>query len=167
MFRGENEIFLLLNIAPPEEEALMLIERHIIRGNNAAAQQVQLACKESYERLLGPSMQTETRMEAKKRADTEAIRVFAENMRQLLMDSPLGQKNVLAIDPGFRTGCKAVCLNKQGDLLHNETLYIHTGRKEAAEAEAKLIHKVKAYKIEAIAIGNGTADAKQRPLCVI
>ena len=157
MFRGENEIFLLLKIEPDEEEALDLLDRLVIKANNRSAGQVELAYKDCYKRLLGPSMQTETRMEAKKRADAEAIKVFVDNVRQLLMESPLGQKNVLAIDPGFRTGCKVVCLNKQGDLLNNETIYPHSGNKEAHEAEAKLYRKVETYKIEAIAIGNGTA----------
>jgi protein Tex len=158
MLRGENEIVLLLNIAPPEEKALALLSRQLIKGNNEASAQVELALKDAYKRLLGPSMQTEVRTEAKKKASDEAIRIFAENVRQLLMSAPLGQKNVMAIDPGFRTGCKVVCLNRQGDLLHNETIYPHHGRREAAEAAAKLQNKVDAYKIEAIAIGNGTAS---------
>jgi uncharacterized protein len=157
MFRGENEIILLLNIVPEEEKALDTLQRIFIKGTTEASQQVELAIKDCYKRLLGPSMQTETRMEAKKRADTEAIRVFSENVRQLLLSPALGQKTVLAIDPGFRSGCKVVCLNKQGDLLNNENIYPHHGRKESAEAEAKILNKVNAYKIEAIAIGNGTA----------
>lgn len=158
MFRGEQELFLILNLIPDEEEALLLLERQLIRSNFASSDQVRLAYKECFKRLLGPAMQTEARMDAKKRADAEAIRVFTDNLRQLLMDSPLGQKNVLALDPGFRTGCKMVVLNKQGDLLNNENIYPHIGQRERYDAEAKLQNKVEQYQIEAIAIGNGTAS---------
>ncbi len=157
MFRGENEGLLSLNIGPEEEEAIEQLERRIIQGNTSAAIQVQLAVADGYKRLLGPSVETEFRTQAKEKADKEAVRVFADNVRQLLFESPLGRKNVLAIDPGFRTGCKVVCLNAQGDLLHNETIYPHHGQREQLEAESKIQHKVQAYKIEAIAIGNGTA----------
>jgi protein Tex len=158
ILRGENEILLLVSVEPPQESALELLERLFVKADNPAAAQVRLAIKDGYKRLLGPSMQTEARMQAKRKADAEAIRIFAENVRQLLMAPPLGQKNVMAIDPGFRTGCKVVCLGQQGDLLHNETIYPHHGRKEAAEAAAKIQNKAEAYKIEAIAIGNGTAS---------
>lgn len=157
MFRGENEGLLSLNIGPDEEEAVEVLERRIVQGNTPAAEQVSLALTDSYKRLLGPSVETEFRAQAKEKADKEAVRVFADNVRQLLFESPLGRKNVLAIDPGFRTGCKVVCLNTQGDLLHNETIYPHSGHREAIDAENKLQHKIEAYKIEAIAIGNGTA----------
>lgn len=157
MFRGENEGLLSLNIGPDENEAVELLERRIVQGNNDAARQVQLAVVDGYKRLLGPSVETEFRAMAKEKADKEAVRVFADNVRQLLFESPLGQKNVLAIDPGFRTGCKVVCLSAQGDLIHNETVYPHSGQREALDAENKLQHKIEAYKIEAIAIGNGTA----------
>jgi uncharacterized protein len=157
LLRGENEGFLSLSVGPGTEEALELLERRVIKGNNEAAGQVRLAYTDCYKRLLGPAMETEARNLAKEKADNEAIRVFADNVRQLLLESPLGQKSVIAIDPGFRTGCKVVCLSPQGDLLHNETIYPHSGQRESADAENKLVHKIQAYKIEAIAIGNGTA----------
>ena len=157
MFRGENEGFLKVSIEPDEEEALELLNRKFIRARNAAAGQVELAVKDSYKRLLQPSMETEFRQAAKEKADQEAIRVFAENLRQLLLAPPLGQKNVLAIDPGFRTGCKVVVIDRQGRLLHNETIYPHPPQNDTKQASAKIQTLVKAYKIEAIAIGNGTA----------
>jgi uncharacterized protein len=157
MFRGENEGFLKVTIEPTEEDALELLDRKFIKAKNAAAGQVELAIKDSYKRLLQPSMETEFRQAAKEKADQEAIRVFAENLRQLLLAPPLGQKNVLAIDPGFRTGCKVVVIDRQGRLLHNETIYPHLPQNETKQASAKIQTLVKAYKIEAIAIGNGTA----------
>lgn len=157
MFRGENEGFLKVSIEPDEEEARELLNRKFIRARNTAAGQVELAVKDSYKRLLQPSMETEFRQVAKEKADQEAIRVFAENLRQLLLAPPLGQKNVLAIDPGFRTGCKVVVIDRQGRLLHNETIYPHPPQNETKQASAKIQTLVKAYKIEAIAIGNGTA----------
>ena len=125
MIRGENEGFLKLNIAPSEEKAFDILDRIFMKADNEAADEVWKAVKDGYKRLLSSSMETEMRQIIKEKADAEAIRVFAENLRQLLMASPLGQKNVLAIDPGFRTGCKLVCLDKQGRLLHNETIYPH------------------------------------------
>ncbi len=157
MIRGENESFLKINIAPPEEKALEILNKIFVKADNDAADQVSQAVKDSYKRLLGASMETELRSIAKEKADAEAIRVFAENLRQLLMASPLGQKNVLAIDPGFRSGCKVVCLDKQGKLLHNETIYPHPPKSELKQAINKIQSLVSAYKIEAIAIGNGTA----------
>ena len=157
MIRGENEGFLKINIAPPEEKALEILNRIFVKADNDSGEQVQMAVKDSYKRLLSASMETELRNIAKEKADAEAIRVFAENLRQLLMASPLGQKNVLAIDPGFRTGCKVVCLDKQGKLLHNETIYPHPPKNELKQAINKIQSLVSAYKIEAIAIGNGTA----------
>ena len=157
MRRGENESILKLYAAPEEEGAIDILHRHFIKASNASAKQVELAIHDSYKRLLGPAMETELRLLAKQKADEEAIRVFAENARQLLLAAPMGQKNVLAIDPGFRTGCKVVCLDKQGKLLENTTIYPHTGQgniKTAAENILKLCAK---YEIEAIAIGNGTA----------
>ena len=157
MRRGENESILKLYAAPEEEGAIDILHRHFIKASNASAKQVELAIHDSYKRLLGPAMETELRLLAKQKADEEAIRVFAENARQLLLAAPMGQKNVLAIDPGFRTGCKVVCLDKQGKLLENTTIYPHTGQgniKAAAENILKLCAK---YEIEAIAIGNGTA----------
>jgi protein Tex len=157
MLRGENEGFLKVTIEPTEEDAIEMLNRRFIKANNAAADQVGLAVKDSYKRLLQPSMETEFRQMAKEKADQEAIRVFAENLRQLLLAPPLGQKNVLAIDPGFRTGCKVVVIDSQGRLLHNETIYPHAPQNETKQASGKIQTLVKAYKIEAIAIGNGTA----------
>ncbi len=157
MFRGENEGFLKVSIEPDEIEAVELLNRKFVRAKNAAAAQVEMAVKDSYKRLLQPSMETEFRQAAKEKADQEAIRVFAENLRQLLLAPPLGQKNVLAIDPGFRTGCKVVVIDRQGRLLHNETIYPHPPQSDTKQASAKIQTLVKAYKIEAIAIGNGTA----------
>jgi len=157
MRRGENESILRLEAQPEEEGAIALLAKHVIQGNNSASKQVELAMHDSYKRLLGPSMETELRLLSKQKADEEAIRVFAENARQLLLAAPMGQKNVMAIDPGFRTGCKVVCLDRQGKLLENTTIYPHTGQgniKNAAETVQKLCAK---YKVEAIAIGNGTA----------
>ncbi|MGH7968457.1 MAG: Tex-like N-terminal domain-containing protein, partial [Limisphaerales bacterium] len=121
--RGESEGLLMMRINPPEEEALGLIEPIFVTGKGPAAEQVRFAVQDSYKRLLGPAIEGEVRIESKKRADTEAIRVFAENLRELLLSPPLGRKNVLAIDPGFRTGCKIVCLDRQGKLLHNDVIY--------------------------------------------
>ena len=157
LFRGENEGILNLNLTGPDEEVLTKLERRFLTGNNACAKQVGLAIQDGYKRLLMPAMETEMRAEAKKRADEEAIRVFAENIRQLLLAAPLGQKRVLALDPGFRTGCKVVCLDEQGTLLDNTAVYPHTGAGQAAEAANTIQAWVKQYKVQAIAIGNGTA----------
>ena len=157
LFRGENEGILNLNLSGPDEDVLNRLERRFLTGNNACAKQVGLAIQDGYKRLLMPAMETEMRAEAKKRADEEAIRVFAENIRQLLLAAPLGQKRVLALDPGFRTGCKVVCLDEQGALLANTAVYPHTGPGQAAEAAQTIQGWVKQYKVEAIAIGNGTA----------
>jgi uncharacterized protein len=157
MRRGEKEGFLILRATPPEEDALALLEELVVKGENSAAQQVKLAVHDCYKRLLSLSMETETRVAAKERADAEAIRVFAENIRQLLLSPPLGQKNVLAIDPGFRTGCKVVCIDRQGKLLHTDVIYPHFSEKNTGEAGAKIIELCKRYEVEAIAIGNGTA----------
>lgn len=157
MFRGEEEGFLRISVEPEEERAIFRLNRIFIKGNNKASQQVEMAVKDSYKRLLQPSMETELRQIAKQKADEEAIRVFAGNLRQLLLAAPLGQKNVLAIDPGFRTGCKVVCLDRQGRLLHNETIYPHPPQNEFGPAVSKIKNLVSAYGIEAIAIGNGTA----------
>ena len=156
MRRGEKEGFLTLRVLPPEEEAIALLSSQFIKATNPAAQQVQTALEDSYKRLLSPSMETEIRLSAKKRADADAIAIFTENLRQLLMAPPLGQKNVLAIDPGFRTGCKLVCLDRQGKLLHTDTVYPGQGAGRDAEAADKLTACVQKYAIEAIAIGNGT-----------
>ncbi|MHA8077396.1 Tex family protein [Aquirufa antheringensis] len=157
LFRGENEGILNLNLTGPDEDVLNRLERRFLTGNNACAKQVGLAIQDGYKRLLMPAMETEMRAEAKKRADEEAIRVFAENIRQLLLAAPLGQKRVLALDPGFRTGCKVVCLDEQGTLLDNTAVYPHTGPGQSAEAARTIQAWVKQYKVQAIAIGNGTA----------
>ena len=157
MRRGEKELVLSLNVAPQEEEAVAILDRFFVKSGTAASDQVRLAVADSYKRLLKPSMETEVRLLTKKRADEEAIRVFAENARQLLLAAPLGQKRILAIDPGFRTGCKVVCLDEQGKLLENTTIYPHTGAGGAAEAQKTVEHLVNIHAVEAIAIGNGTA----------
>jgi uncharacterized protein len=157
MRRGEKEEILYLDIKPTEEDALALLEREYITSANAAATQVRLAIADGYKRLLKPSMETEIRLLTKRKADEEAIRVFAENARQLLLGAPLGQKRIMAIDPGFRTGCKLVCLDEQGKLLENTAIYPHTGAGQAKEAEKTVRHLFERYNIEAIAIGNGTA----------
>jgi len=157
MRRGEKELILTLDIMPPEEDALALLDRQFVRSNSEASSQVRLAIADSYKRLLKPSMETEIRLHTKKRADEEAIKVFADNAKQLLMSPPLGQRNVLAIDPGFRTGCKVVCLNEQGKLLANTTIYPHSGAGGLAEAN-KITKQLSAeHSIDTIAIGNGTA----------
>ncbi len=156
--RGESEGMLLVRINPQEEDALALIEPLFVTGKGPAAEQVRLAVQDSYKRLLGSAIEVETRIESKKRADAEAIRVFSENLRELLLSSPLGRKSVLAIDPGFRTGCKVVCLDRQGKLLHNEVIYpTAASAGEARESAETVLGLIRKYQIEAIAIGNGTA----------
>ena len=158
MFRGENEGFLKVKIQPDDDsQAIEQLERQWVKSNSECSQQVKMAVKDSYKRLLAPSMETEFYNILKERADAEAIKVFAENLRQLLLASPLGQKRVLAIDPGFRTGCKVVCLDAQGNLIHNETIYPFSSVREERDSVKKLENLVEAFKIEAIAIGNGTA----------
>lgn len=157
MLRGEEEGFLKLDVLPPDDGAIDLLENQFITARNACSNQVQLAISDGYKRLLRPAMETELRATIKQEADTEAIRVFAENARQLLMAAPLGQKNVMAVDPGFRTGCKVVCLDRQGKLLENTTIYPHTGQGNLKDAEWQVKQLCDKYEIEAIAIGNGTA----------
>ncbi|MFH1572002.1 MAG: Tex family protein [Gemmatimonadota bacterium] len=154
MRRGENELGLILRVAGPEEECLSALERRFLKGEGAAAAQVRLAIGDGHKRLLAPSMETEVRAATKARADAEAIRVFADNLRQLLLAAPLGQKRVLALDPGFRTGCKLVCLDAQGELLHTDVVYPD---RHPAEAGARLLELCRRHRVEAIAIGNGTA----------
>lgn len=156
--RGEKEGFLSMNIAPEEEEALDIIERQFVKGNTEASSQVETAIKDCYKRLMSVSIETEVRMETKKKADEEAIIVFAENLKQLLMAAPLGQKAVMAIDPGFRTGCKVVCLDKQGKLLEFTAIYPNEPQKDMTRAGETVRHLVEKHNIEAIAIGNGTAS---------
>ena len=158
MFRGMDEAFLRISIEPEEQKALNIIRPYFVKGDTAASAQVELAMNDGYKRLLCPSIETEYEALAKERADDEAIRVFADNLRQLLLAPPLGQKNVLAIDPGFRSGCKLVCLDAQGNLRHNETIHPHKPQSEIVESKRKIIQLVNAYKIDAIAVGNGTAS---------
>lgn len=158
MFRGEKEGFLKLKVLPLEEEAVNLLLDQFILADNQAAQQVEMAVDDGYKRLLSSSMETEIRKELKKSADLEAIQVFSRNLRELLLAPPLGQKNTLALDPGFRTGCKLVCLDRQGQLMHHETIYPHNGDNRAREAAETIRILCKNLEIEAIAIGNGTAS---------
>ncbi len=158
MRRGEDEGFLKISIEPSDDEANEILERQFVKGRFESSDQVREAVIDCYKRLLGPSIETEFKNSSKEQADVEAIRVFADNLRQLLLASPLGQKTVLALDPGFRTGCKLVCLDAQGNLLHNETIYPHAPQNEISLAMKKLSTLVSTYKIDAIAIGNGTAS---------
>ncbi|MGE5427417.1 MAG: Tex family protein [Methylococcaceae bacterium] len=158
MRRGENEGFLRVSVSPETDQAVDRLKRIFIHSNNACADQMELAVEDAYKRLLEPSIETEFANLSKEKADEEAIRVFAENMRQLLLAAPLGQKRVLAIDPGFRSGCKIVCLDAQGNLIHNETIYPHKPQEEVKQAARKLSSLVSSYQIEAVAIGNGTAS---------
>ena len=157
MRRGEAEGILRVSIAPDEDEVLDKLNRIFVKGQTSSSKQVEMAEKDAYKRLLNPSIETEFAKSSKEVADIEAIRVFADNLRQLLLSSPLGQKRVLAIDPGFRTGCKVVCLDAQGNLLHNETIYPHAPQNESKMAARKLTNMVETYNIQAIAVGNGTA----------
>lgn len=157
MRRGENELILALRIVAPETDALALLDEMFLKARNPAAEQVRLAIEDGFKRLLAPSMETEVRLETKKRADEEAIRVFAENLRQLLLAPPLGQKNVLALDPGYRTGCKLVCLDRQGRLVHSDTIFPHQSERQVREAADTVLDCCRRFGIEAIAIGNGTA----------
>ena len=159
MRRAEAEGVLKVSIAPDEDDTcLERLERQYVRGNNACSHYVAEAVQDAYKRLLKPSIETEFAASSKERADDEAIRVFAANLRQLLLASPLGQKRVMGIDPGFRTGCKVVCLDAQGNLLHNENIYPHPPVSKPKEAAQKIQKMVEAYRIEAMAIGNGTAS---------
>ena len=156
--RGESEGLLKVSISPNDEECTERLERSYVRGNNECSRQVQEAVRDAYKRLLKPSIETEFAALSKEKADEEAIRVFAGNLRQLLLAPPLGQKRVMGIDPGYRTGCKIVCLDAQGNLLHNETIYPHPPKSEHGVSARKLTKLVEQYQVEAIAIGNGTAS---------
>ena len=156
--RGEAEGLLKVSISPDDEECTERLERSYVRGTSECSQQVKEAVRDAYKRLLKPSIETEFATLSKEKADEEAIRVFAGNLRQLLLAPPLGQKRVMGIDPGYRTGCKVVCLDAQGNLLHNETIYPHPPKSEHAQASRKLTKLVEQYQVEAIAIGNGTAS---------
>jgi len=157
MRRGETEGFLRVAINPDDDKCIEKLERIFVKSDNESGDVVYEAVKDCYKRLLKPAIETEFASESKQKADIEAIRVFAENLRQLLLAPPLGQKRVLGIDPGFRTGCKVVCLDAQGALIHNETIYPHPPQNEYAQATRKIQKMVEAYNIQAIAIGNGTA----------
>ena len=156
--RGESEGFLRVSISPEEEKCIDRLTRRFVKNDSEAADHVENAVEDGYKRLLKPSIETEFANLSKEKADDEAIAVFAGNLRQLLLAPPLGQKRILAIDPGYRTGCKVVCLDEQGNLLHNETIYPHPPQNEVAKAANKVTKLVSAYRIEAIAIGNGTAS---------
>ena len=157
MRRAEADGFVRVNISPDDEHAIEKLERIFVKSNNNSSKLVAEAVKDAYKRLLKPSIENEFAAESKAKADIEAIRVFAENLRQLLLAAPLGQKRTLGIDPGFRSGCKVVCLDNQGNLLHNETIYPHPPQNEYTQASRKIQKMVEAYDIQAIAIGNGTA----------
>jgi uncharacterized protein len=158
MRRGEKEGFLKLSLSPDGDKAVDRLEQYFITSNNLSSEQISLAIRDSYKRLLAPSMETEFFHESKQLADGEAIRVFTENLRQLLLAPPLGQKRVLGIDPGYKSGCKVVCLDAQGNLLHNETIYPHPPQSEVNQAMRKISSLIGSYKIDAIAIGDGTAS---------
>ena len=164
MLRAEKEGFVRLKIDNDHERAIEQIERRILRSQNECATQISLAIADAYKRLLLPSLANETLQLAKQKADANSIQVFAKNLKQLLLGSPLGEKRILAIDPGFRTGCKVVCLDAQGALMHNETIYPHAPKNDSSGAIKKISSLADAYKIEAIAIGNGTASRETEQL---
>ncbi|MEI6171319.1 MAG: Tex family protein [bacterium] len=164
LLRAEREGIVRLSVRPEEDAALAFLKRHFVRGDGPCAEQVALAVEDGYKRLLAPSIETEIRAEFKARADREAVRVFADNVRQLLLAPPLGQKRVLAVDPGFRTGGKVVCLDAQGKLLSHDVVYTTGSDGQKAHARQTLIELVKAYAVEAIAIGNGTASRETEAL---
>ncbi len=158
MLRAETEGFVKVKIEIDKEEAQNIIEKSVIKSKNECSEQIQVAAKDSFKRLLEPALSNEVLQEAKLKADIKAINVFSENLKQLLLASPLGEKRILAIDPGFKTGCKVVCLDEKGDLLHNENIYPHAPQNESGMAMKKIRSMVNAYNIEAISIGNGTAS---------
>lgn len=158
MLRAESEGFVKVNIGIDKDEAVDFIEKAIIKSNNESSEQIALAVKDSYKRLLEPAISNEALQEAKEKADKKAIEIFSENLSQLLLAPPLGEKRILAIDPGYKSGCKVVCIDEKGDLLHNETLYPHAPQNESGMAMKKIRSMVNAYNIEAISIGNGTAS---------
>jgi uncharacterized protein len=164
ILRAESEGHIKVKISIDDDRTLSKIEDRIIRSNNACADQIELAIHDAYKRLLLPSLSNEALQLAKEKADDSAITVFAKNLKQLLLGSPIGEKRVLAIDPGFRTGCKVVCLDAQGNLLYNETIYPHPPKSDAVGAMKKISSLADAYKIEAIAIGNGTASRETEDL---
>src|SRR5690606_14322078 len=157
MRRGEKEGLLKLELIVNEEDAIDILNKEFKKGNNVSSKQIALATQDSYKRLIKPSIETEIRVLTRQKADDEAIRVFTENARQLLLAAPLGQKRLMAIDPGFRTGCKIVCLDEQGKLLDNSVIYPHTGQGKLKESEKIVTDLIGKFSIQAIAIGNGTA----------
>lgn len=163
--RGEEEGFLRVSIAPDEAETIYQLERMFLRGHGLATEQVKEALHDGYKRLLSPSIETEFRNLAKEKADTEAIEVFTTNLRQLLLAPPLGQRRVLGIDPGYRTGCKVVCLDESGMLLHHDTIYPHPPQSDTFAAKRTLGRLAQQFRIEAIAVGNGTAGRETMSLC--
>jgi len=158
MLRGENDRFLKITIRPPQDKALSFLHRRFVKGAGAASAQVVLAVKDSYQRLLVPSIETDIRQQAKEHADDEALRVFARNLRETLMAPPMGPRAVLAIDPGYRTGCKVVCLDPQGKLQANAIVYLGQSAARSREASQTILDLIQRFHIEAIAIGNGTAS---------
>jgi uncharacterized protein len=156
--RGEAEKILRVSIAPDDTYGIEALTRRFVKGRTESSVQIETAVKDSYKRLLKPSIETEFATLSKETADEQAIRVFAENLRQLLLASPLGPKRVMGVDPGYRTGCKIVCLDATGNLLHNETIYPHPPQNEKAKAGAKILSLISAYAVDAIAVGNGTAS---------
>lgn len=165
LLRGSDEGYLLVHFLPEEEEGVSLLEKRFVKKSSPAAQQIGEAVKDSYRRLMGPSMETELRAALKKKADDEAIRVFAENVRELLLASPLGEKSVLALDPGLRTGCKVACLSRQGNLVYNDAIYPLEPYNKIEESARKIKDLCAKYKIEAIAIGNGTGGREALAFC--
>ena len=157
LYRADREGILSIKAQPNQEEALELLERYFVKSNDESGQFVASACKDAYKRLLCPSIENDIINEAKEKADKEAIKIFSTNLRQLLLAPPLGSKRILAIDPGFRTGCKVVCIDENGSLLTNTTIFPHPPQNESAQAQSKVAQLVQAYKIDAIAIGDGTA----------
>lgn len=153
LFRGESEGFLKLSLAPDDEEALIIMDNHFLKGKGEVTELLEVTIEDAYDRLVAPSMESELRTELKKRADIEAIKIFSKNLRELLMAPPFGQKAIMALDPGFRTGCKIVCLSSQGDLLSHDVIYLH----QPDQAAAKLLDLTKKHNVCAIAVGNGTA----------
>ncbi|MCM2301562.1 MAG: RNA-binding transcriptional accessory protein [Flavobacteriaceae bacterium] len=164
MLRAAQEKIVKIDITIESEEAIQYIHEKFIKANNECSNQIKMTADDAFKRLLAPALSNEALNNAKEKADETAIKVFANNLRQLLLSPPLGEKTILAIDPGFRSGCKVVCLNRQGDLLHNETIYPHPPQNESAMAMKKINSLVEAYKIEAIAIGNGTASRETEQL---
>jgi uncharacterized protein len=164
MRRGENEGFLRISVSPDEDKAIERLDKFFVFNNDESGRQVAKAVRDSYKRLLKPSIETEFAALSKEKADKEAIHIFEANLRQLLLSPPLGQKRILGIDPGFRTGCKVVCLDEQGNLLHNETIYPHPPQNERSTAMKKIAHLVEQFNIEAIAVGNGTAGRETEQL---